>query len=254
MAVGREWQPRLARAAGLTAAPGGRRLRLVGHWRTLAASETRRGRPGGSCRQDGAIAPWPYVDRESTLVSADLGYVFIEREECEVNTFAAAIDGDVVVTADGYRKLCAELETLRTVRRQELTEYVRDARADRDPDNPMLFDLLEEQAKLEGRINFLDAQVALARIAGPANDGTAGIGSCVRVRNCGNDDVAEYYLVGAVESDVSVGRVSVEAPVGRALLGRRGGETVSVETPLGTMRLERLSVSSIVPRAVKWAA
>ena len=113
-----------------------------------------------------------------------------------MNAFAAAIDGDVVVTADGYRKLCAELETLRTVRRQEMTEYLRDARADRDPDNPMLFDLLEEQAKLEGRIKLLDAQVAVARIADPATDGTAGIGSCVRVRHCDSDDVAEYNLVG----------------------------------------------------------
>ena len=171
-----------------------------------------------------------------------------------MNTFAAAFDGDVIVTADGYRKLCAELDTLRTVRRQELTEDVRDARADRDPDNPMLFDLLEEQAKLEGRINLLDAQVAVARIAGPANDGSAGIGSCVRVRHCDNDDVAEYYLVGPIESDVADGRVSVEAPVGRALLGRRGGETVSVETPRGTMQLELLSVRSIGSPAVKWAA
>ena len=213
------------------------------------------GRRDALCpQQNGAVAPWPHVEREGTLVSADLGHLFIEGEECEVNTFAAAIDGDVIVTADGYRKLCAELDTLRTVRRQELTEDVRDARADRDPDNPMLFDLLEEQAKLEGRINLLDAQVAGARIANPATDGTAGIGSCVRVRDCESDDVAEYYLVGPVESDVADGRVSVEAPVGRALLGRRGGESVSVETPRGAMQLELLSVSSIGSPKAKWVA
>jgi transcription elongation factor GreA len=171
-----------------------------------------------------------------------------------MNAFAAAIDDEVLVTADGYRQLCAELETLRTVRRQELTEYLRDARGDRDPDNPMLFDLLEEQAKLEGRIKLLDAQVAVARIADPATDGTAGIGSCVRVRDCDSNDVAEYNLVGPIEADVGDGRVSIEAPVGRALLGRRGGETVTVETPRGTAQLELLSVRSIGSPKVKLAA
>jgi transcription elongation factor GreA len=171
-----------------------------------------------------------------------------------MNAFAAAIDDEVLVTADGYRQLCAELETLRTVRRQEMTEHLREARADRDPDNPMLFDLLEEQVQLEGRINFLDAQVAVARIAGPATDGTAGIGSCVRVRHCDSDDVAEYNLVGPIETDVGNGRVSVEAPVGRALLGRRSGETVTVETPRGTVQLELLSVRSVGSPTVKLAA
>ena len=118
----------------------------------------------------------------------------------------------------------------------------------------MLFDLLEEQAKLEGRIKLLEAQVAVARIVDPATDGTARIGSCVRVRHCDSDDVAEYNLVGPIESDLGDGRVSIEAPVGRALLGRRGGETVTVETPRGTMRLELLSVRSIGSPAVKRAA
>ena len=155
---------------------------------------------------------------------------------------APHVDKDVLVTADGYKRLCAELETLRTVRRAALTEQLRDAREDSDPDNPVLFDLLEEQAQLEGRISLLEAQVAAAQVVRPAGDGSAGIGSCVRVRHCDSGDVAEYDLVGPIESDVGNGRVSVGAPVGRALLGRVGGDTVVVETPRGPKQLEILAV------------
>lgn len=159
-----------------------------------------------------------------------------------MTTFVGATDDDLLVTAYGHGQLRAELEALRTVGRAALTEQLREAREDGDPDNPMLFDLLEEQAQLEGRINQLETQLAAARVAAPAGNGAAGIGSLVRVRHCDSGDVAEYDLVGSIESDVGNGRVSVGAPVGRALVGRVGGETVVVETPRGTQQLEILAV------------
>jgi transcription elongation factor GreA len=167
---------------------------------------------------------------------------------------ATSDDADVLVTAVGYAQLCAELEALRTVSRREMIEQLRDVRDEGDPDNPPLFDLLDEQAQLEGRIALLEAQVAAARIVGPAADGTAGIGSCVRLRHGDSGEIAEYELVGPIESDVGNRRVSVGAPVGRALVGRRRGSTVAVETPRGTMQLEILSVVPVVQRAAKEAA
>ena len=158
-------------------------------------------------------------------------------------------EDDLLVTADGYGRLCAELEVLRTLSRAALTEQLREAREDGDPENPVLFDLLEEHARLEGRISLLEAQVAAAQVVRPAGNGAAAIGSCVRVRHCDSGDVAEYDLVGAIESDVGNGRVSVGAPVGRALLGRRGGETVVVETPRGPKQLEILAVLAAGGRA-----
>jgi transcription elongation factor GreA len=167
---------------------------------------------------------------------------------------ATTDDADVLVTAAGYAQLCAELEALRTLGRREVTEHLRDAREDGDPDNPMLFDLLEEQAQLERRIALLETKAAAASIVGPAADGTAGIGSCVRVRHGDSGEVAEYELVGSIESDVGNGRVSVAAPVGRALVGGRRGATVAVETPRGTMQLEILSVRPAAQRTTKEAA
>jgi transcription elongation factor GreA len=162
------------------------------------------------------------------------------------------IDDDVLVTAEGYGQLCEELEALRTSRREELTERLRAARDDHDPESPALFELLEEQAQLERRIGVLEAQRAAARVAEPAADGTAGIGSLVRVRRGDGGEIAEYELVGAIESGVGNGRVSIGSPVGRALVGRRRGDTVAVETPRGPTRLEVLDVRS--PRRARAAA
>jgi transcription elongation factor GreA len=159
---------------------------------------------------------------------------------------------DLPVTAHGYERLCSELEALRTAGRATLSEQLRQARADGDRDNPLLFDLLEEQAQLERRISLLEEQVAAARIAVPNGGGVAAIGSCVRVRHRQGGDVAEYELVGPIESDVRNGRVSIGAPVGRALVGRSSGETVVVETPRGRHELEILAVSP--PRRTKAAA
>ena len=167
---------------------------------------------------------------------------------------AVDVDDDLLVTAHGYEQLCAELEALRTVRRPALTEQLREARDDGDPENPALFDLLEEQAQLDGRISLLEARLAAAQVVEPAGDGAAGIGSCVRVRHSDTGDVAEYDLVGAIESHVGNGRVSIGAPVGRALIGRRGGETVVVETPRGRQKLEILAVIPGGARTVKEAA
>jgi transcription elongation factor GreA len=165
-----------------------------------------------------------------------------------------ATNYDVPVTAAGYAHLRHELETLREVRRPQLAEHFRQAREDSDPDNPVLFDLFEEQAQLEARINALEAQVAAARVVAPTADGSAGIGSSVRVRHCDSGEIAEYELVGPIESDAGNGRVSVEAPVGRALLGGRRGETVLLDTPRGSEQLEILSVGLVGGRAAKRAA
>jgi transcription elongation factor GreA len=165
----------------------------------------------------------------------------------------AAVEHDVLVTADGHAQIRAELEFLRTVRRDDLTEQLREVRQDRDADSPVLYDLLEEQAQLHERISALEAQLAFVQIAEPASDGKAGIGSWVRVRH-GDGDVAEYVLVGALEADVGNGRVSVGAPVGRALVGSRRGDVVDVETPRGTTRLEVLDVQPVPHRAARKAA
>jgi transcription elongation factor GreA len=160
------------------------------------------------------------------------------------------VDASLMISARGYEERSRELDVLRAEARRELGERVREAREDGNlADNPALNDLLEEQAQLELRIATLEAQLAAAEIVAPSLDGRAGIGSTVSVRD-GNGATFEYELVGPLESDLRDGCVSIEAPVGRALVGRRAGDRVAVTTPRGPLALEVVSVrpGSVAPR------
>ena len=148
----------------------------------------------------------------------------------------------LLISAEGYAERCRELDELRIEARSDLAERLREARQDGHlDDNPALYDLLEEQAQLERRIALLEAQLAVAEIVTPAGDGLAGIGSIVRVRD-DNGTTGEYELVGPLESDIGNGRVSIEAPVGQALVGNRAGARVEVAAPRGALALELVSV------------
>ena len=163
-----------------------------------------------------------------------------------MTTLPMTADTTVLISAAGYERLCSELDTLRTEARQTLTERLREAREDGDlEDNPVLGDLLEEQAQLERRIALLEARVRAAEIVEPDADGRAGIGTLVRIRDLAAGSEHEYELVGSLESDVGSGRVSVEAPVGRALAGRLPGDRLEVEVPRGMLELEVLAVRPI---------
>jgi transcription elongation factor GreA len=163
-----------------------------------------------------------------------------------VNALSATpVDAGLLITAGGYEDLRVELEKLRGEIGPELSARLRDARQDGHlSDNPPLFELLEEQAQLDQRVALLEAQLAAAQIAAPAIDGRAGIGSRVRVRDLEVGNIVEYELVGAIEPKVGNGRVSVAAPVGRALVGQRVGARLDVAVPGGTLPLEVLAVRS----------
>ena len=148
----------------------------------------------------------------------------------------------LLISADGYAHRHRELDRLRDEARRELSDRLREARDDGDlDDNLALQDLLEEQAQLERRIALLEAQLAAAEIVSPARDGRAGIGSVVRVRD-GDGATVEYELVGPLEANIDSGRVSIAAPVGQALLGRRAGARVDVTAPGGRHTLELVAV------------
>ena len=160
-----------------------------------------------------------------------------------MTTLPMTVDTTVLISAAGYERLYSELDTLRTDARRALSEQLREAREDGDLEaNPALGDLLEEQAQLERRISLLEARLDAAVIVAPAADGRAGIGTLVRVRDVAAGSEHEYELVGPLESDLDSGRVSVEAPVGRALVGSRPGDGLDVETPRGVLELEVLDV------------
>jgi transcription elongation factor GreA len=150
-----------------------------------------------------------------------------------------------LMTRDGNARLRRELETLTTSARRELADRLRQAREDGgDPaENGALMDAIDEQARLENRIRTLQMRLHVARIAPPPVPGTVAIGTRVRLRR--PTGIVEYELVGAGEADLNRLRISVDSPVGQAVLGRQPAETMDVELPGGRVSYELLSVDPI---------
>lgn len=151
----------------------------------------------------------------------------------------------VPITAAGYERCCREVDRLRNDERRRLSGLLREARGDGPlDDNPTFTALLDEQAQLERRIALLEIQLAAAEVTPPPSDGRAGIGSLVRVRDVATGEVVQYRLVGPIEGDATNGRISVGAPIGRALTGQKRGSRVEIATPSGGVTLEVLRVAA----------
>ena len=153
-------------------------------------------------------------------------------------------DHEHYLTEEGARQLRAELEELKGPRRSELAKRLRTAIQQGDlSENADYHKAKEDQAFLEGHIQELEMLLRKAVIISEAtrSNGIVGIGSKVLVQEKGREPV-KYFLVGAKEASPREGRISNESPIGRALLGRRTGETVNFQTPAGTIILEILQV------------
>ncbi len=148
----------------------------------------------------------------------------------------------VLLTSEGLEKLKRDLEETRGKRR-EAAERMREAAQPGDiEDNPEFEQAKEEVATLDGRIYELEEMIGRAQIIEEHHGGVAEPGSTIEVEDP-DGAVETWHLVGAVESDPASGRISVESPVGRALLGKRKGDKVSVNVPSGTMEFRVRSVS-----------
>jgi transcription elongation factor GreA len=144
---------------------------------------------------------------------------------------------DVILTPEGYDTLKRELDTLRTDRRREIAERIRTAREFGDiAENAEYDDAKNEQAMLEHKIAQLEERLAHARVIDAADVDTSvvSIGSVVRLRDVDAKETVEYHIVGSAEANPAERRLSNESPVGKAIIGRKKGETVEVITPRGS--------------------
>ena len=148
------------------------------------------------------------------------------------------------ITREGFERLRAELDHLVTIRRRQLADDLREAREDgAEPgENAGVAAALDDQAALERRIDELEAALAISRVVEPPADGVVGFGQRVRIRFSPGADPIEYELVGPLECDPQGRRISIESPVGSALLGHRAGDVVEVQTPRGARTVEIVSV------------
>ena len=156
------------------------------------------------------------------------------------------MDEAVILTREGLENLKEELVNLQTVRRKEVAERLKQAIDFGDlSENSEYDDAKNEQAFIEGRIQTLEATIHKAKVIEDENisSGVINIGSYVTVRDVEFDDVEEYRIVGTSEADPMQNKISNESPLGAALLGKRQGQTIKVEAPVGTLEYEVISVS-----------
>ena len=149
----------------------------------------------------------------------------------------------LLVTARGHERLCQELQQMRLERHQEIAEQLRTARGDGTlEDNPALLALLGERAHLERRIAEVEAHLARARIVAPTAEAVVQIGCRVHLRDTASGDNSVYEVVGSVEGDITAGRLSVDSPIGKAILGAPVGEIVPGQAPGGSFTIEIVAV------------
>jgi transcription elongation factor GreA len=144
----------------------------------------------------------------------------------------------VILTPEGYETLKSELETLRTEGRREIAERIRVAREFGEiAENAEYDDAKNEQAMLEHKIAQLEERLANARVidTGDVDTSVVSIGSVVRLRDVDAKQTVEYLIVGSAEANPAEQKLSNESPVGKAIIGRKKGETVEVTTPRGAV-------------------
>ncbi|HLS88637.1 MAG TPA: transcription elongation factor GreA [Sphingobacteriaceae bacterium] len=153
---------------------------------------------------------------------------------------------EVLLTKEGLQKMEADLEHLKTVKRREVAERIKAARAQGDLlENSEYDDAKNEQAQLEARIVNLERLLRKARLVSDeeVDPDRVHIGSQVEVRDLDRDEVHTYTIVGSNEADPFEGRISYQSPVGKALFGRAVGDELDIQTPGGLLRYQILSIN-----------
>jgi transcription elongation factor GreA len=157
------------------------------------------------------------------------------------------VPNEVILTPQGFEKLKEEIEHLRTVKRREVAERIRIAREFGDiQENAEYDDAKNEQALLEHRIATLEDRLRSARVidAGDVTTDVVSVGTLVRLRDVDAKKTFEYHIVGSAEANPSENKLSNESPVGRAILGRKKGETVEVTAPRGSLKFKILEIKA----------
>jgi transcription elongation factor GreA len=153
---------------------------------------------------------------------------------------------EVVLTPEGFEKLKTEIDLLRTEKRREIAERIKVAREFGDISENAEYDHAKnEQAMLEARISQLEDKLRSATVVDEKSIGkdVVSVGSHVRVKDQKSGKSVLYQIVGSAEAEPSENKLSNESPVGRALIGHRRGDVVTVAVPRGPSR--KLKITKI---------
>ena len=152
---------------------------------------------------------------------------------------------EIVLTMKGLKKIEDELEYLKTVRRKEVAERIKQAIAFGDiSENSEYDEAKNEQAQVEERIMKLENTLKKAKVVDEDDISldVVSIGTKVQVKDLDFQEIVEYTIVGSSEADPYELKISNESPVGRALLGKKVGDKVEIQIPDGVTKYEVLKI------------
>ncbi len=153
---------------------------------------------------------------------------------------------EIVVTEEGLKKLQEELEFLKTTKRKEVVEAIRVALSFGDlSENSEYDEAKNEQAKTEARISELEENLKHVKVISDSEVSTdiVNVGNIVKVYDEEFEEEIIYTLVGSTEADPLFDKISDQSPIGKAIIGTRVGDEVTVTTPGGTIKLRILEIS-----------
>jgi transcription elongation factor GreA len=154
---------------------------------------------------------------------------------------------EVILTPEGHEKLKQEIEYLSTTKRREVADRIRTARDFGDiSENAEYDDAKNEQAMLEHKIAQLEERLAHARVIESSDVDTSvvSVGARVKLKDVDANKTVEYTIVGSAEANPAQQKLSNESPVGRAIIGKKKGETVEVTAPRGSLKFKILDIKA----------
>ena len=151
---------------------------------------------------------------------------------------------EIILTSEGYLELENELHYLKTEKRKEVTQTLKEARALGDlSENSEYEQAREDQANLEKRIIEVEYALEHATVIDNAeSDGTVGIGCQVKLKYEDDDDTESYKIVGSQEADPFNNKISNESPIAAAIMGKKVGDTVEVSSPDGVYSVQIVAI------------
>ncbi len=150
---------------------------------------------------------------------------------------------EVYLTSAGLDEIKSELDTLKKVKRPEIIKAIKEARALGDLSaNADYHAAREEQAIIEGRIQELEYMVDNAVIITEGASDRVKMGVNVTIKYEDDDDTEEYKIVGSMEADPFDNKISNESPIAKAIMGKKKGDVVTVESPNGKYNIEIIEI------------
>ena len=153
---------------------------------------------------------------------------------------------EILLTEEGYKKMEAELEKLKTEERAEIAERIKVALGFGDlSENSEYDEAKNAQAENEDKIAELEAKLRFAKIIDDSEIDTkkVQVGNTVKVLDMEFDEEVEYTIVGTTEADITQNKISNESPIGSALLGAKKNQVVEVQVPAGVSKYKILSIT-----------